>query len=167
MNIRCMLAVSAARMIGFISRRLGFQGMTWAGQAALWICPDLISCLAGQLREKIFAVCGTNGKTTTNNLLCAALEAEGRKVVCNHTGSNMKNGVAAALALAAGADGRLDADYACLEVDEASARLIFPALQPDFIILTNLFRDQLDRYGEIDMTMEILEQAVGRSRRRS
>jgi len=160
MNIRCMLAVSAARMIGFISRRLGFQGMTWAGQAALWICPDLISCLAGQLREKIFAVCGTNGKTTTNNLLCAALEAEGRKVVCNHTGSNMKNGVAAALVLAAGADGRLDADYACLEVDEASARLIFPALQPDFIILTNLFRDQLDRYGEIDMTMEILEQAV-------
>ena len=90
-RVRSALAVAAARIIHFISLRLGFQGVTWAGQAALLICPDIISCLAGQVREKIFAVCGTNGKTTTNNLLCAALEAEGKKVVCNHTGSNMRN----------------------------------------------------------------------------
>ena len=160
MNIRCITAVRTAKIIAFICRRLGYQGETWAGKAALMICPDVVSRLSGQVREKIFVVCGTNGKTTTNNMLCAALEAEGKKVVCNHSGSNMENGVAAAFVLAAGTDGKLDADYACIEVDEACTRLIFPELNPDIMVLTNLFRDQLDRYGEIDHTMEILETMI-------
>ena len=105
-------------------------------------------------------VCGTNGKTTTNNMLCAAIEAEGKKVICNHTGSNMLNGVVAAFVLGAGWTGHLDADYACIEADEASTRYIFPAVKPDYMILTNLFRDQLDRYGEIDITMNILEEMI-------
>ena len=76
-------------------------------------------------------------------MLCAALENEGQKVVRNHTGSNMLNGVVAAFVLAAGPTGRLDADYACIEVDEASTRHVFPGLKPDYMLLTNLFRDQL------------------------
>ena len=62
--------------------------------------------------------------------------------------------------LAAGPTGRLDADYACIEVDEASTRHVFPGLKPDYMLLTNLFRDQLDRYGEIDITMNILEEMI-------
>lgn len=136
------------------------QGATWAGKIALQICPSVLQELAGQVRKAVFVVCGTNGKTTVNNLLCAALEAERYKVVCNHTGSNMLNGVAAAFVLGAGAGGRLDADYACIEIDEASARKVFRYFQPDYMVLTNLFRDQLDRYGEIDITMKILNKAM-------
>ena len=116
--------------------------------------------LSEQVREKIFVVCGTNGKTTTNNLLCSAIEAEGKKLVCNHTGSNMLQGIVAAFVLAAKNNGKLDADYACLEVDEASTLRIFPHLKPDYMVLTNLFRDQLDRYGEIEMTMDMLKRAM-------
>ena len=144
-----MLAVWAAKLIGAACRMSGKQGVTLAGKVALKICPDILDKLAAQVRGGIFVVCGTNGKTTTNNLLCSALEYEGKKVVCNHTGSNMLNGVVSAFVLAADLKGDLDADYACIEVDEASTVRVFPHFKPDFMILTNLFRDQLDRYGEI------------------
>ena len=160
MKIRTMVAVFAAKSAGFICRKMGRQGVTWAGKIALKINPDILEDLSSQVRKKIFVTCGTNGKTTTNNMLCAALENEGQKVVCNHTGSNMLNGVVAAFVLAAGPTGRLDADYACIEVDEASTRHVFPGLKPDYMLLTNLFRDQLDRYGEIDITMNILEEMI-------
>ena len=111
MKIRTMAAVFAAKSAGFICRKMGRQGVTWAGKIALKINPDILEDLSSQVRKKIFVTCGTNGKTTTNNMLCAALETEGQKVVCNHTGSNMLNGVVAAFVLAAGPTGRRDADY--------------------------------------------------------
>lgn len=160
MKIRTLAAVWAAKSVGFVCRKLGRQGVTWAGKIALRLDPHILEELSSQVRKKIFVTCGTNGKTTTNNMLCAALEAEGQKVVCNHTGSNMLNGVAAAFALSASLNGNLDADFACIEVDEASTRHIFPRIHPDFMIMTNLFRDQLDRYGEIDITMGILEEMI-------
>lgn len=151
MSLRRVLAVWAAKMTEKISVHIFHkQGVTWAGKIALHICPSILTELSGQIKKDIFMVCGTNGKTTTNNTLCAALEAEGFRVVCNHTGSNMLNGVAAAFALAAGWNGKLEADYACLEVDEASTRRVIPHFKPDYMITTNLFRDQLDRYGDID-----------------
>lgn len=160
MKVRKIAAVWAAKAAGFICKKMGRQGVTWAGKIALKIYPAILSELADEVREKIFVVCGTNGKTTTNNMLCAALEAEGKKVVCNHTGSNMLNGVVAAFVLSAGLNGHLDADYGCIEVDEASTRHIFPKIKPDYMVLTNLFRDQLDRYGEIDITMNILNEMM-------
>jgi UDP-N-acetylmuramyl tripeptide synthase len=72
----------------------------------------------------------------------------------------MMEGVAAALATAANPFGHLDADYACLEIDEASSAHVLQYLHPDYMIITNLFRDQLDRYGEIDLTMKALEKAI-------
>ena len=160
MNIRRIIAIWAAKAAGFVCRKMGRQGVTWAGQIAQKIYPPVLKELASEVRCKTFAVCGTNGKTTTNNMLCAALEAEGQKVICNHTGSNMINGVAAAYVLAAGLNGHIDADYACIEADEASTRYIFPAIKPDYMVMTKLFRDQLDRYGEIDITMNILEEMI-------
>ena len=105
-------------------------------------------------------MCGTNGKTTTNNLLADLLSADGNKVICNRTGSNMLNGVVSAFVLGAGLNGHLNADYACIEIDEASTVRVFPHFQPDYMVLTNLFRDQLDRYGEIDITMDLLSRAM-------
>ena len=144
-----MFAVWAAKITEKVSVRIFHrQGVTWAGKIALKICPTILTELASQVKKEIFIVCGTNGKTTTNNMLCAAIEAEGYRVVCNHTGSNMLNGVAAAFALGAGIGGNLKADYACIEIDEASTRRVFPHFKPDHMVLTNLFRDQLDRYGD-------------------
>lgn len=159
-NLRRAAAVAAAKGVGWACKKTGRQGVTLAGQIAMKICPDIVKELASQVRGPIFVVCGTNGKTTTNNLLCSALESEGKKVVCNRTGSNMLNGVAAAFVLAADWNGKLDADCACIEIDEASTVKVFPYFLPDYMILTNLFRDQLDRYGEIDITMNLLEKAM-------
>ena len=160
MKIRKLLAIWAAKAAGAGCKMMGRQGVTWAGKIALKIYPQILTELSKEVRKGIFVVCGTNGKTTTNNMLCAALEAEGQKVVCNHTGSNMLNGVVAAFALGAGINGHIDADYACIEVDEASTRHIFPRMKPNYMVMTNLFRDQLDRYGEIDITMNILEEMI-------
>lgn len=154
------MAVWTAKLISIVCKYAGKQGVTMAGKIALRIDPDILKDLSGQVREKIFVVCGTNGKTTTNNLLCSAIESEGKKLICNHTGSNMLSGVAAAFVLAAGWNGKVDADYACIEIDEASTVRVFPHMKPDYMILTNLFRDQLDRYGEIDITMKLLDRAM-------
>lgn len=161
MKLRRMVAVWAAKITEKVCVRiLHRQGATWAGKIALLICPSVLQELAGQVGRAVFAVCGTNGKTTVNNLLCAALKAEGARVICNYTGSNMLNGAATAFVLGAGLSGNLDVDYACIEMDEASAREIFAHFKPDYMVLTNLFRDQLDRYGEIDITMDILENVI-------
>ena len=103
MGVRRLLAVWAAKISEKASVHIFHrQGVTWAGKIALKIDPSILHDLAGQVRKDIFIVCGTNGKTTTNNMLCAAIEKEGYKVICNHTGSNMLNGVVAAFVLGAG-----------------------------------------------------------------
>lgn len=160
MRVRRLIAIWTAKLVSLGCRLAGKQGVTLAGKIALKIDPRILRDLSAQVREKIFVVCGTNGKTTTNNLLCSAIESEGKTLVCNHTGSNMLDGVAAAFVLAAKNNGRLDADYASIEIDEASTLRIFPHFKPDYMVLTNLFRDQLDRYGEIDITMNILDRAM-------
>jgi len=166
MGIRRILAVWTAKLVKKACQIAGKQGVTLAGKIALKIDPTILKGLSMQVREKIIVTCGTNGKTTTNNLLCSAIMAEHNTmsknniVVCNRTGSNMLNGVVSAFVLAAGLNGKLNADYACIEVDEASTVRIFPHFKPDFMILTNLFRDQLDRYGEIDTTMNLLREAM-------
>lgn len=160
MNIRKIFAIRAAKCINALCIKLGRQGVTWAGKIATTIYPNILKELAGEVRGKIFVTCGTNGKTTTNNMLAAFLRSEGQRVICNSTGSNMLNGVISAFVLAADGNGHIDADYACIEVDEASTLRVFPHFTPDYMVLTNLFRDQLDRYGEIDITIDILKRAI-------
>jgi len=160
LRLRTLMAVAAAKAALKACHLTGRPGSSLPGRAALKIDPHIIAPLAAQVRRGIIVTCGTNGKTTTNNLLCSALEAQGFCVVSNRLGANMMEGVAAALATAANPLGHLNADYACLEIDEASSAHVLHFLQPDYMILTNLFRDQLDRYGEIDLTMKALEKAI-------
>lgn len=160
MSIRKRVAVCCSKLVNHICIKLGRQGVTWAGKIAVTIYPDILKELAGEVKKAIYVTCGTNGKTTTNNMLSAFLQSEGQKVICNSTGSNMLNGVISAFVLASNNKGHIDADYACIEVDEASTLRVFPHFTPDYMILTNLFRDQLDRYGEIDITIDILKQAL-------
>lgn len=156
MNIRRLIAIWSGRLIKTACQITGKQGVTLAGKVALSIYPPILKELAAEVRKDTFIVCGTNGKTTTNNLLSDFLVSNGNKVVCNHTGSNMLNGVVSAFVLSARLNGHLDADYACIEIDEASTVRVLPHFKPDYMVLTNLFRDQLDRYGEIDITMNLL-----------
>ena len=171
MHLRTLLAVTAAKAALTACHLSGRPGSSLPGRAALKIDPHIIAPLAADIRRGIIVTCGTNGKTTTNNLLCSMLEAQGYRVVSNRLGANMLEGVAAAFATAAKGPlgyldavkrplGCLDADFACLEVDEASAARVLQDLHPDCMILTGLFRDQLDRYGEIDLTMKALEKAI-------
>lgn len=158
--MRKLLAVWAAKASAVAGRLLGKKSSAGPGTIALKICPDIIRILSKNVKKGIIVVCGTNGKTTTNNLLNTALLKCGYTTVCNNIGANMVSGVATAFAMACSLGGKLSVDYAVLEVDEAAARRVFEHLKPSCMVITNLFRDQLDRYGEIDTTAELLNDAI-------
>lgn len=159
-TMRKILAIWAAKLSAIAGRIIGKNSSSGPGTIALKICPDLIERLKGNIRYKVIVTCGTNGKTTTNNLIYSALTKCGHSVVCNNLGANMLSGVATAFALQCNWLGSFKADYACLEVDEASTVRVFEHIKPDYVVITNLFRDQLDRYGEVDMTVELIKKAL-------
>lgn len=156
MRIRLIIAVWACKFAIFISRLMGKMGTSMPGHLAMVICPDILSRLSKQVKKEIIVVCGTNGKTTTNNLLTAFIESKGNRVVSNLRGANMIWGVCCAFAEKADLFGRLRADYACLEVDEASTVKVLQHVKPTKMVVTNLFRDQLDRYGEVEKTLDFI-----------
>ena len=155
-----LLAVWAVKILTIAGKIMGKKSTSVPGEVALKICPDLIEKLAGNVKKEIIVTCGTNGKTTTNNLLYTALTKGGYEVVCNNLGANMIGGIATAFASKCNIFGRFTADYACLEIDEASATKVFDHIKPDVMVITNMFRDQLDRYGETEQTMELLNKAI-------
>jgi UDP-N-acetylmuramyl tripeptide synthase len=153
-NPRTIAAVSAGRIAGAASRALGRGGGTAvAGLVAQRIDPALVERLAAQLGRGAVIVSGTNGKTTTSRMLAAAAREGGLRPLANRSGSNLMRGVATALLDETNALGRVrDASQrlGVFEVDEATVPEAARALRPRAIVLTNLFRDQLDRYGEVD-----------------
>ena len=161
MRVRSRLAIRFAKITsGLIKLMNRGSGVTLPGYVARRIDPDIMGEMARQVRGKTIVTMGTNGKTTTNAILCRALESEGKKVIINRTGANMLNGIISAFVLATDRRGRLDADYACIEVDEISSVGVLPKLKPDCALLTNISRDQLDRFGEVDITYGKLLTAV-------
>ena len=129
--MRKLLAVWAAKIASVAGRILGKKSSSSPGLIALKICPNLIKILSRNIEKGIIVTCGTNGKTTTNNLLYTTLRDNGYQVVCNNLGANMLGGIATTFAQACGIMGGLKADYACLEIDEASAVKVFDHLTPD------------------------------------
>ncbi len=161
--MRKIIAIWAAKLSAIAGRILGKNSSSGPGTIALKICPDIIEKLKGNIKYKLIVTCGTNGKTTTNNLIYSALTKSGFKVLCNNLGANMLSGVATAFALECNWLGKFKADYACLEVDEASTVRVFEHIKPDFVVITNLFRDQIDRYGEVDMTAALIKKALDKA----
>ncbi len=159
-QLRLALAVMVCKVLIVIGKLMGTRSSSAPGRFALKICPDALSLLAPKVKEKIICVLGTNGKTTTNNMINTLITQTGCTTVCNSVGANMFDGVATAFISAAGLFGSLKADYAVLEIDEASAKIVFDHLTPHVIVVTNLFRDQMDRYGEITETLEQLKIAI-------
>ena len=161
MKLRSKLAIKCAKTTSYLIKKLNRgSGVTLPGYVARLIDPQILSTMASMVREKTIVTMGTNGKTTTNSILYHALKAEGKSVIINRTGANMLNGIISAFVLSTDRHGQLDADYACIEVDEIASVGVLPQLKPDCALLTNISRDQLDRFGEVDITYNKLKTAV-------
>jgi len=127
------------------------SGSTWPGHIALSLNPNFIKQIVNQNNFKIILIAGTNGKTTTGKLIQTILEKNNKKVFQNESGANLLNGIASSLLLRSSILGKIDYNFAIFEIDENTLPLILNEINnPDFIILLNLFRDQLDRYGEVN-----------------
>lgn len=124
------------------------------GKIALYIDPCVITHLRSRLQSGSVVVVGTNGKTTVTNLLADVLEHAGHRVVCNRTGANLDSGVATSLLHAK------ESDWGVFESDELWLAKILPHLQARYVVLLNLFRDQLDRVGEVDRIQESIAKAL-------
>jgi lipid II isoglutaminyl synthase (glutamine-hydrolysing) len=148
---RLGIAVAAAKLTTFGLRRTGRGGGTAApGLVAEFVDPGILRKVGERLRRGVVVVAGTNGKTTTSRMIADVLEADGLRVIHNRSGSNLVRGVAAAFAGQSSWRGQPEGDVAVVETDEAAFSAIVERVRPSVVLLNNLFRDQLDRYGELD-----------------
>lgn len=135
-------------------------GSAFPGKIVEQIDPQFLARTLRQLPLGVVLVSGTNGKTTTTRMVASMLESLGLKVFTNPTGSNFTRGVVSSLLSEVSLGGKLDADIAVLELDEAYAVHFVKQVQPDYCLLLNVMRDQLDRFGEIDNTAKLLSKAA-------
>ena len=147
------LSILAGKMAGTASRAIGRGGSNIPGVVARKVDTGVLRALAGQV-ENIILVSGTNGKTTTSQLLASILRAGGKSVVHNAEGANLITGITSCFVEAATLTGKVKYDYAVVETDEATISKVTKEIQPKAIVFTNFFRDQLDRFGEIDILLE-------------
>lgn len=139
----------------FIAQRLGKKGTALPGKVALKFDPELLARL-GKKCDRIVFITGTNGKTTTNNLLTHVLKGSYDDVLSNLNGSNMIQGVLTPFIT----DSKDHYDVGVFEVDEGSVPIVSQFIKPDYFIITNFFRDQLDRYGEVEMTIKAVHDSI-------
>jgi lipid II isoglutaminyl synthase (glutamine-hydrolysing) len=152
-------ARSLARLLRAVSRRSGRSGGTTApGRMLLKVAPGSLRRMAAELESGSMLLSATNGKTTTAAMIAACLERARRPVVHNRAGSNMAWGVATALLDA----GREHGQFGLFEVDEAWLPSVAEQVEPRLLLLFNLFRDQLDRYGELELLADRWAELVGR-----
>ncbi len=150
---RCISAVSTAALKHVFHR----PAANFPGKIALYVDPHIIADMTKKLGKGSICVVGTNGKTTITNLIADALESAGQRVVCNRTGANLDSGVATSLLHAT------QSDWGVFECDELWLTKILPFTQSKYVLLLNLFRDQLDRVGEIDRTQNSIVNALKQS----
>lgn len=137
--------------------RLRGGGSALPGLVIEKVDPFFTRDILGTLPRGVVVISGTNGKTTTTKMVVELLEGQGLKVFTNRTGSNFSRGVTAALLAEINLKGELDADIAVLELDEAHAVKFVNVVPPQHSLLLNVMRDQLDRFGEIDTTAQLLQ----------
>jgi UDP-N-acetylmuramyl tripeptide synthase len=139
-----------ARTVGALARRAGRGGGTsLPGKLLIKLDPHAIRSLAGRLPQGSVAISATNGKTTTAAMVASILERRGTRLVHNRAGANMAGGIASTL-LGAARGGGIDGQLGLFEVDEFWLGQLVSELRPRKLLLANLFRDQLDRYGELE-----------------
>jgi UDP-N-acetylmuramyl tripeptide synthase len=160
MSFKKIVAISAGKLVRLLSRLTGRQGSDFPGRVALKLYPDILRELALTVSEEIYMVTGTNGKTTTTNMVAAILRQKGYSYLHNRAGANMLTGITAAFIETTNLWGNRKIEYALLETDEANIPLVLNHLTPKVILITNFFRDQLDRYGELDQIITLIKTAI-------
>jgi lipid II isoglutaminyl synthase (glutamine-hydrolysing) len=158
---RLALALAAGKAAGTASKMLRAGGGTsFPGAVARRIDPLVLQKVAAASDAHTVVVTGSNGKTTTCRMLAALAQAAGLRLTQNRSGSNLLQGVITAAVGAADLRGRMDAQLLLLEVDEATVRPVTPQVRPDTFLVTNIFRDQLDRFGELYSMARGLEEVI-------
>ena len=151
-------ALWSAKAAQLASRIIRKGGTTAPGKLALKFCPDFLSRIGRP--ETLIGVTGTNGKTTVSNMLCDIFEAMGMDPVSNRQGANIDAGAATSLIAAATLGGKCRKKIGVLEMDERSAAKIFPVLKPDFLIVTNLFRDSMRRNAHPEYIADLMASSI-------
>ena len=155
------VAVVAGKLSARAIRLLGAGlGSNLPGKLARRFAPHVLTNLSQQAKSGIIAVTGTNGKSTTSGLLSSILRAAGLELVHNKQGANLVAGITASLVESASWSGKLTADYCLFETDEAALPLIAKEVKLTQVVVTNLFRDQLDRFGELDTTAKLISKGI-------
>lgn len=152
-----LIAILASKILSFIGKLIG-KGTSLPGKVALRLCPNILSKL--QLPRYVIAVTGSNGKTSTVEMIANILTAAGKKVVYNKEGSNQIEGVTTLLLNNANLSGRVLGDVVLLESDERYARHTFKYVKPTHFAITNLYRDQLTRNAHPYFIYDIIQDAV-------
>ncbi len=160
--IRMMMAILCCKTAAFVGRLIG-KGSSMPGKLALRICPDLLVRL--KLPETVIAVSGSNGKTSTVEMIVQILQASGKQVCWNREGSNQTEGVTTTLVRNADLRGRVRGDAVVLESDEQYARYTFRHLKPTHFAVLNLLRDQMTRNGHPEYILSKLQEAVDTANR--
>ncbi len=141
-------------------RTLGRSGSALPGLVIEKMQPHFLHDMLKQLPEGVIIVTGTNGKTTTTKMIASLLEAHGKKVLTNRTGSNFVRGIVTTVVDKASFSGNLAYDVAVFEQDEAHAVHFVHQVKPRGVVVLNIMRDQMDRFGEIDTTAQLLQKVV-------
>jgi len=158
MNIRATLAILAGRCVKLAAKILRRGGTAKPGEIALKLCPSLPAVLSKDMR--IIVVTGTNGKTTTCRIVEQGLDDAGVDCTANRSGANLMSGLATLLIENATLTGKPRKDVAVFECDEAAFRKVVPMIKPEVVLVTNLFRDQLDRYGSMENVLACIREGI-------
>lgn len=158
MNFKVIIAIIICKALRLVSRLLHRGGTAMPGRVALRICPNLLERLARGV--KTVAITGTNGKTTSARMVEQAFLDEKKSFFSNRSGANLISGITTEFVMNSSLSGKCRREYAIIECDEAAAKTVFGQLKPRVAVVTNLFRDQLDRYGEVTHTLENIRTAL-------
>lgn len=158
MSIKYELAASVSKTLGKVCRIAKTGGTTLPGKIACRIYPDVLKEAAKNY--KIIMVTGTNGKTTTTLMILHILEENGIRCITNKTGANLMGGITTAFLNSTGFFEKPHVQTALVEVDEAAFNTICNFMEPDILVVTNFFRDQLDRYGELYTTLSNVRNGI-------
>ena len=157
-KLQTIVSVASCKLTRALLRRTGRGGTAIPGIVALKLSKNVLSVPARGM--KIIVVTGTNGKTTTCNMIAHAITSAGYPCLLNKSGANLLHGIASDLLCSTDWQGRPKYPYAVLECDEAALKQVVPLIRPGVIVVTNLFSDQVDRYGGVENTLKEIRTGV-------